>query len=684
MPGIQHNNKAVIFRKEAGVQVAWIHQDSVMQYTRLTEEYLRMTARRRYNLGYNSWRYKQIGSSFYYSYNDIPDRAPACYRSRIPAPVDLAGDQNIDGDPIYTELYNRIESALNEGYKKWYINFQGRAQLVSLSRAAATLEVILNFLYDKELKWSLTFFNTAGKVIGTLQVPYLPKNARRLKEKADMAIKTTILDVVQPPRENNQNARKITDKVVESWAIQMRGMGQNYTNSFIIRKIKELCELTGKTVPSDSWFNNVLAEKKVKWMCAPGRFGLRSKYSAIYKGYVPIANALFSGDCWQMDGSRINFIPHTGADGKEHSLYVIVVRDVHSGFILGYHFDTKEDRWGYINALKMAVNKGGYLPFSLTTDRFPGHNTDEWKAVEARIQGLGVEIIRSSKATGKANVERWFSTLQMVFMQGSDYYYGEGVQSRHVFAHRSAEYLTKAKKEARKNGFDFDDAWREAAKIIEAYNNTELSYYSRKFKDVNKSPVALHDESDKPHVFAIDLLTNTLLFGLTKKVAIRSNGMILTEIMRVTYTYVIDDVAVIAKYASVLLNYDLEDLSTVYLYKPGADGQLDYLCTAYAQREVQMYGPDRDYSALGKAEARIKRIDDYRNSLIDQHGDVSELELLLGGLNAKDDYAAAETAWLQERDKDWQDHGQPRIITQKSDEDKDDYDNDVFDIRHSY
>ena len=91
-----------------------------------------------------------------------------------------------------------------------------------------------------------------------------------------------------------------------------------------------------------------------------------------------------------MDGTRINFIPHKSADGKEKSLMIIAVRDVHSGDIVGFHLDTKEDRYGYIHALNMAVRNTGHLPYELVHDRFPGHNTDEWTLITKRMKREGV------------------------------------------------------------------------------------------------------------------------------------------------------------------------------------------------------------------------------------------------------------------------------------------------------
>jgi hypothetical protein len=55
-------------------------------------------------------------------------------------------------------------------------------------------------------------------------VRYLPTNWRRLGEKVAEAKGKGVWEVIDLPRTDNQNARKLNDPEVESWVIQMRGM----------------------------------------------------------------------------------------------------------------------------------------------------------------------------------------------------------------------------------------------------------------------------------------------------------------------------------------------------------------------------------------------------------------------------------------------------------------------------
>lgn len=693
-------SRNIIVKKLKGVKTYWVSEEYLLKKcTELSEDYLRTKARYRYAKNVpvthhddimpdsgQSWRFAKLENTWYYDYDRIPDIEPIYYRSQLPAKEEMLKPEHNYENQAITSLYKKIKTAVESGYKGFMSDYAGHSQLLMLARSAAVLDVVVKHIEDELINTkSCVFWKELSSLIAHFDIGYLPKNYRRIQDKATRILQGEhITEVVSVPRANNNNALKYEDSELISWLIQMRGMGTNYTNSFIIRKIHLLCAMSGKNAPSTSWFNNYLATNEVKWITSLGRHGSRSKHGYLYKGYVPMKNALFAGDCWQADGTRVNFVPHTNHEGEEKSLYMICIRDVHSGDVLGVHFDIKENRWGYINALKMAVNNTGYLPYELVIDRFPGHNTEEWKSIETKIESYGTKISKAHTATGKAKLERWFGTLQVVFMQSSKYYYGEGVKSRRLYAHRSAEYLNKTKKEASAQIWDFDAAWHEAMDIIEAYRSTPYSTYSKKFASIDLSPKELHLDSQKPHTHNIDILTQVNLFGLEKEVQIKANGLITTEIMKVPYIYVIDDLEVIAKHRNVILNYDLDDLGKVYIYS--RDKQC-FLCEANEQREILLHGPSADYKSLAKVKQRMAKVEKYRKDLTEKLiGNGNEIDHLLEGLNSKDSSGTAEAQWLAEHIGDWNDHGQPRLVNKKILEDiKDDEpDLDITSIRAIY
>ncbi len=95
--------------------------------------------------------------------------------------------------------------------------------------------------------------------------------------------------------------------------MQLRSMPQNYSNEHIIRKVTDLCEMTTKKTPSRRWFGQTILElPKTQFLTGLKRFGASSSKSHIHKSYIPFQTALFAGDCWEMDATRINMISHEG------------------------------------------------------------------------------------------------------------------------------------------------------------------------------------------------------------------------------------------------------------------------------------------------------------------------------------------------------------------------------------
>lgn len=232
-------------------------------------------------------------------------------------------------------------------------------------------------------------------------------------------------------------------------------------------------------------------------------------------------------------------------------------------------------------------------------------------------------------------------------MQKSEYYYGEGVQSRRPYAHRAPEYLKELRKEAVKSGFDFAAAWHQAVSIVESYRNTQLSAYSRKHQGLHKSPAELHQESEKPSVTKLEAHQISMLFGLKKKVSLKHNGQIRTDIQKAEYIYHVDNFEVQANHKEVILSYDLEDLDTVYLFKQRGD-LLVYLCEAGQFRKPQPYGPGKETANIAAAILRLQGIEKRKEEELKKAtaAAAGEVELMMGRFTEKAEAEEAETARL--------------------------------------
>lgn len=681
------NTHDVMLTKErTGGESLWISERVLVEELGISKSYLEQKARYIFAQSVSpakknkpilpdtgkSWRFARMEGIFWYDY----DRIPAGRREGMPGREEIL---RMIAEKSGEERKDQIERAVKRAMTEEWRPFVNRYDNVNyeyskkLAKACAVIEYARRATLEE---WrQREFFELLAMVMDRVGVEYVPRNWRRLKEKVDLLKSGLPMEqIIKLPRLGNENARKYEDRELLSWLLYMRSLPQNYPNAFIIRKLRLMCSLAEKKVPSKSWCEQKLAEPVMEFLTS-GRYG-SGKLGDRYSGYIPMENALHAGDCWMVDGTRVNMLPYKTADGKDEFLYWIAVMDVHSGDILGVHFDTKEDRWGYLNALKMAVSHAGYLPYELVIDRFPGHNTEEIETLIARMEKLGTQVTISSKKTGKAKLERLFETIQSVFMNESAWYYGEGVQSTRSYAHRSPEYLKAQTKKRRTAGWDFDAAWREMTRVVELYRDTNLNEYSEA-KPVEYSPRQLHQLSEKVHCKPVEIWDVIELFGLEKKVAISHAGLLKTKIQKVEYYYRVDEYDTIAHHRTVRVCYDMEDLGTVYLFENSDDINRAYLGTATEQRKAQPYGGEKDMRGVGEGKAHIERISKARKahleSIVGEAGE--DMNILLGAFAEKANKGDAENRWLEDRIGEWKDSkGKPRLLEVKDTDAKDEED----------
>ncbi|MFC5408039.1 hypothetical protein ACFPMF_01870 [Larkinella bovis] len=574
---------------------------------------------------------------------------------------------------LLSERYS-LEELLEQACKSEYLRYTGlykvtsgsdrqrKMTIQSLARAAAVIETI--GAYYEGLDWR--DYGPIEKAVAWLDseydfyfpkgCQYLPKSGIRLKEAVMQRFfgrKETgkprennplpITEVIRLPRQGNDNRDKFSnDRELLSWVVQARMDNRNWTARDIARKIAQVCQITGKKAPSESWVSQLLCEPKIQQLTT-GRWGHEGGKAAIYQHYISVNRAMYAGDCWQIDATRFNFIEHKTPDGKSTQfLFIVAIRDVYSGYIVGVDFGVTENRWTYINALRMAARVTGYLPHTLVHDRFPGHMSDEMQIVLGKMEAKGVKLVCTHKATGKAALERWFDTLQTVFESQSKYYYGQGIRSTRDYAHRAPAYLDKLRKEARAEGFDFDQAWQEAWQCVDSYNQTRVGYYSKKHPDLKLSPSQLHEQSEKPHVYGLELWDEAALFWLEKVVTISRNQILIT-VHKQDHIYQIFDHKLLYSYSKkkISVRYDETDLSQIMLFVPESDV---FITELKETSKVTLYGPDGNHDHLAAKQAQIKRFEKEKQAdLSEILEDTRDITFLLAGRASKEEQIEAES-----------------------------------------
>lgn len=669
----------------------------------LTKEYLRIRARVNYREKVSpcfrkntflpavenaSWRYGKTNGIFYYDYDFIPNKAPNYYAQQLPTLTQLVewhknAKLQVTVNPFETIIINALHNHKQNNHL--YATYLPKQQ-ITLSKAATVIEEIGKCFSQGYNTSKLHLFKQLSNLFVQHDVPYLPRHARSIQSLVkNYCAGKPLTELVKLKREANANAAVfVEDEEIKSWIISLRFSGKNFTNAHIIRKVQFMCNVTSKLMPSERWIGKVMEEANTRFITANGRWGANGRNAQEHKGYTPLGNALYAGDCWQVDGTRVNLINFktkvtvtddvTGREkalNKETFITIVAVRDVHSGEVLGRAYNLAENRWTYLQALKEAVQTAQYLPYEIVFDRFPGHNTPEFEAFTEDLENRGVKVTFTHKSEGKGKLERWFGTLQTVFMQDSDFFYGEGILSSRPFAHRSKEYLKELRKKANELGWNFDAATAEADKIIEAYRNTALSYYSRKFANENRTPSQIHEESEKPNVIELNSHTIHYLFGYKRKAKISNMGLIDFEVNRVLFNYRCADYNVQSKHNYVLISYMLEDMDTIQIYELTDKAIKPHLGTAELIPTIVPYGTNA-FAGLTKQQAIIKEMETKRAEELQYKMAVGYDGLALleqGGVNKGMYEEADERATMQ-------------LLTGSND--VDDFDDKGFDPREQY
>ena len=661
-----------------------LHAGYLCRMAGVGESYLRVAKSRARRSGCRAtaWSTVRVRNVDYFYWQNLP----LAVQERLPA-LDVLTAAAFDPE---TEIMELVRRARTEGYKSFISTYSAAgAALDGLCAAAALIAAARNHIEANGLPYSKSaFFRELAREISIVGLKYLPKSWRNLRDRIRRFSQgVPITELVKAKNLGNKNAIKYAgDDRITGQVVEMGASEKNYTAAHIFRKLRETCETIGQKAPSLRWVSGFLSKAAIKNL-TQGRFGAGSRFNHRYRNYTPTVGAAMAGDCWQIDGTRVNIIDHKAVftyNGKRETkhafLYMVVVRDAMSGLPLGWDYCHAEDATAVKNALAMAVRRAGYLPFELRYDRFPGHATGDWAEIETLLRRTGVKITVTHKAEGKAEIERWFGTLQTVFMSESPMYYGEGIRSTRIWAHRSPEYVKRTREAALKAGFDFDAACREADGFLAAASNTPYSKYSRKRKNENRSPQQLHDQCPKSNTLKLSEQQYCRIFGLIKQLSPRNN-MIQTEIDGATHYYALHDPSIMERFAGVKLSccFDCEDTGKVHLFM-----DYDYLGTFSKFTPAQQYGQDTDMRAVGT----MKQIG--REARIERERKLSEMEtrrraaetgeqtaaaptvptspapealLMLGGKVKKNVFDDAETAFMHET---WNDEESDEAINGKN------------------
>lgn len=479
-----------------------------------------------------------------------------------------------------------------------------------------------------------------------LSISYLPTHPTRLAEKVkEFAInKKPIVEVITQPRTNNENRMGENHTFAKGAVARLMTEGKNPTDAEMIRKVQYLCNKEGLKEPSESTIRRMVAD--LQSLAALKRYGESNKAAHKYRHSTPLARAMYAGDCWEMDGTRVQLQPHI-VEGKFTYLYVVAIRDVYSGAYVGWSFGVNESGMMYREALRMAVTLTGYLPCELKYDRFPGHDSDEINNLFNLLKERGVRLSKTSSSTGKAAAERSFGTLQSVFEMDRKEWIGQGIKSSRHYNRPTQEYLMSVQKSLKNQGYTWEEAWRTENEVILLYNYTPLNLYSKKYKNIAQSPIELHDtEAARKNIIRVEVYEIAELFWATRKVQI-ANYKVTIKVNKTEYIFDLvgaEYYNITRNYKNVLVRYDASDMSEVMLFDPITN---EPLATIKPFEPIQIFGNSPEYGRLQERKTKVKQQKKLAKEELQSITDNCKADVLtisLAGMLSKEAVEQAETS----------------------------------------
>ena len=390
-------------------------------------------------------------------------------------------------------------------------------------------------------------------------------NTRVLARKLKQARQEGAQAAVKVPRKGNTNAAKLSDWM-KAAIEHLYADGQNYSSPQIKIKLADLASRYGEQMPADSTLRTYLARPDVQNRAHLGRYGAKSFKDKVLP-YVPFQKPLYAGDLWCMDGTQAQLYC-VNAKGQLDALQLFAVIDVYSEMVVGFSVARSENHLAIKNALRMAIDRTGYLPAELLMD-----NSSASKKAES--EGFLTQMAKTIRRAKVGNaqdkpVERFFSAFQSVALSWYPNYMGEGIRSKRRDARPAPEVLARLLKE---KALPNEATLRaQLAEAVAIWNASEVGG--------KRAPQLRHRESDRPNVLQADLMHRVRLFWYDTQVKI-SRSMVSFELGRQTHLFEIpsDTLRMEINGTRVRVRYDDRDMEAVHLFDLATD---EYLCECKA------------------------------------------------------------------------------------------------------
>ena len=432
---IQHND--ILVKKSNGDNILWLSERLIVTICNASNEYLRKvrttykkTVQPKYKTNDflpdtgKSWRFAKVNSNFYYCFENIPDRQPTFYKSKIGTKNFLMGLLNGFKSNTKTKIHQQLkedfQEIINRNIENQAIRYYMFDAPVLFNKNQAT-ELAESLAWCKFMK--LHYDNGTHKHLGvTKKKDFLHICTEILQEKELTGLKVTNPDYLRhkinafpasgmlqqynnliSKKYNNDNARIVgkyqlvdedTGEIFDfdtHKALMFYGyMNPGYSSKEAGRQIyinfyKPAIEQMGYEPIAYKTFTHHMGALHNQIKIARARHG-KDYYRKMVQTYVPSKKLQYAHSLFAGDGSGTVNYKYLKADGKWHTmkLYVMMISDVASRKIVGWSVAPKgqhsESTKMTKDAVKMAMKTCDYQTmFEFISDNHSAFSSAESK-----------------------------------------------------------------------------------------------------------------------------------------------------------------------------------------------------------------------------------------------------------------------------------------------------------------
>jgi len=508
----------IVVMDEGSERTVWLSEEAVIRELGVTEKYLWKKARPKYKAKVPdryrrgdlmpktgiAWRFARINKRFYYCYANIPDKAPAHYRSKLPSePEMIAQAERTEMQTATQRAIEKLDKEVREMPQQSDIEYYmyrsmptfANEQAVGLASVRAYFERLARWQDEKlykqyGIKSELDLLSavitelTKRKIYG-FGIQKATSFRKKLKG-MPRHIDDQRVYVING-RFGNDNARVVgvfdivdreTGEVMKYDAHQTL-MYHLYMNPFnpqkeyetvLYEKYKYHIQNIGVMPVAYRTFCFNVANFATNSLMAAQRHG-RSYANKKYKPYTPFAHLEYAHSLWSGDGSGTK-LQYRGYDyagnPKIRTLYALRISDVASRCIVGYSLSPvkKEETMEMVKeAVRMAIIRGDRLSvFDFITDNhgsFTGAESDMFlRTVFDKVRHIVVGM-------SQQNPEEMHIRLLTESCRDQVNWSKIGFNASDIDYKANADYLPEVDKLP-----DYEEAVRQFAEMVRRYNDT--------------------------------------------------------------------------------------------------------------------------------------------------------------------------------------------------------------------